>query len=159
MTTMFKHSIKMLGLGLLSACLSLNLYAQDNKGQKHRHKLSREKIYQHKKNFFVKELQLGEKETNNLMEVLKELDQKRFELWKPLQETRSRLRKKEKLSQEEYNKYFEQVLDTRVKEAELERSYYKKCKGFIPVEKLVHLEYSNREFAKKYFRKHKCRKH
>ncbi|WP_148297563.1 hypothetical protein [Porphyromonas macacae] len=49
-------------------------------------------MMQLKRDFFVKELNLTEKEANDLMPVMQELDEKRFELWRSTAEMHKRIR-------------------------------------------------------------------
>lgn len=115
----------------------------------------KEKIQAEKKEFLTKELELNEKEAEGLMTILNELDEQRFKLWKDAKELRDRIRRGDKLSDAEYSQHFDRVMNNRVKEAELERNYYGKCKSVLPMNKLIHLERANREFAKQFFSRKK----
>lgn len=132
--------------------LSLSLSAQ--RATKDRNKYpTKEQIQEQKRSFLAQELQLSDKEVDGLMEVLKELDEHRFKLWQSVHDLRERILNGETLSDSEYSHFFDQVMNNRVREAELERTYYGKCRGIIPLSKLVKLERANREFAKYFFRK------
>lgn len=139
----------------LLLCAVLSLEAQGKKGQAHSMP-SKEKIQTEKKDFLTKELELSDKEAESLMTILNELDEQRFKLWQGTRELRERIRRGDKLSDAEYSQHFEHVMNNRVREAELERTYYTKCKTVLPMNKLVRLERANREFAKHFF-KHKGR--
>lgn len=117
---------------------------------------SREEITQQKRAYLVRELSLTDKEADGLMPILEELDTQRFRMWKGIESTRHRIHAKDSsLTDEELRKYFEQELDNKVKEAELERTYFKRCRDILPLNKLVRLERANRHFAQEFFRRAK----
>lgn len=112
---------------------------------------SREKIAEAKRAYLVKELNLTSEEVSKVMEVIAELDEQRFRLWQESKETRERIRKKDMtLTDEELKLYLERKLDNKVREAELERIYYKKLSTIIPVRKLVLLDHLEKRFARNY---------
>lgn len=117
-----------------------------------RPRFSRVQLQEQKRAYLTKALELTEDEAQKLQEVLSELDNERFKLWQSLHEVRRRLRQGETLSDTEYSDYLERVLTNRIKEAELERQYYNRCKGIIPIGKLVRLESLSRDFAKQFVR-------
>lgn len=139
---------------LLSLLYSVGLMAQ-HKGEEKHQMPSKEQIRLEKKQFLTKELQLTAKESQDLMLILNELDEQRFSLWKGMGGMRGRLRRGDKITEEEYSQHFDKVMNNRVREAELERTYYTKCKGVIPMHKLIKLDRANREFAKQFFMKKK----
>lgn len=139
---------------LLSLLFSISLTAQ-HKAEDKQQMPSKEQIRSEKKQFLTKELQLTPKESQDLMVILDELDEQRFSLWKGLGTMRGRLRRGDKITDEEYAQHFDKVLINKVREAELERTYYTKCKEVIPMHKLIKLERANREFAKRFFMKKK----
>lgn len=120
-------------------------------------KQKREQIQEQKRNFLEKALALSEEESKQLMPILVELDEQRCKLWHSLREQRTRQQRGNELSEAENDALLESMLENRIKEAELERTYYRKCKGIIPSAKLVKLHQLNREFAKKFLhtRRHK----
>ena len=115
---------------------------------------SKELIQKEKKAFLTKELSLTAKEADDLMLIINELDGKRFALWKSCYSMRRRMQSSGGgITDAEYEKYFNQVMDNRVQEAELERTYYTKCKEVIPMHKLVKLERANRAFARQFMQR------
>lgn len=141
---------------LVVLCAATTLQAESNiqRGEKSANQPSREQIQQEKRKHLVKVLELTEKEADELMPILNELDEQRFKLWQSVGDVRHRIHQKEaKLSDAEYETFFTKVMDNRVREAELERTYYKKCKAVLPIRKLVGLERANREFARQFFHK------
>lgn len=138
-------------VGLLSVT---GLVAQGRRGGGERNVMpSKEQIQSEKKAYLTKELQLTDKEADGLMVILNDLDEQRFKLWQSTEQTRNRIRRGDTLSDEEYQQHFDKVMNNRVREAELERTYYAKCKSVLPLSKLVRIERVHREFAKHYFQK------
>lgn len=130
------------------------MVAQGRRGSGERNGMpAKEQIQAEKKAYLAKELQLTDKEAEGLMAIVNELDEQRFKLWQSAEQTRKRIRRGEVLSEEEYQQHFDQVMNNRVREAELERIYYGKCKSIIPISKLVRIERVHREFTKHYFQK------
>ncbi|WP_147277721.1 hypothetical protein [Porphyromonas macacae] len=114
-------------------------------------------MMQLKRDFFVKELNLTEKEANDLMPVMQELDEKRFELWRSTAEMHKRIRNNDpSITEAEMGRYMEKVADNKIKEAELEKEFIKKCKEILPMEKAVRLPHVNRKFAGEYMKKHRA---
>lgn len=120
----------------------------------------REEILKHKRAFLIKALELTDQEANSLMPILDELDQERFKLWKQSHAsglyrhghgTKGKAQDS-KLSPQELEKAFSAELDRRVKDAELERTYYKKCQSVLPIDKAVRLLQENRRFVREYTR-------
>ena len=90
------------------------------------------------------------------MPILNELDDKRFALWMGSKNLANRFHRKDKtLTAEELNSLFEQTLDFHVKEAELERTYYLRCRSVLSGEKLVRLPFVCKDFARRFFARHK----
>ncbi|WP_329902978.1 hypothetical protein [Porphyromonas pogonae] len=121
---------------------------------KHNHCLEmqrvREKIRAQKEAFLTKELNLTPTESKALMPILKELDNKRFDLWKSM--LHSGKSNFDSLSTKDKEALFDQSLNNKVKEALLEKEYYTKCKAILPIDKLLKLRRANRKFAKQYVR-------
>lgn len=137
-------------VGLLSVT---GLVAQGRRGGGDRKGMpTKDQIVSEKKAYLTKELQLTDKEADALMVIVNELDDQRFKLWQSTEQTRKRIRSGETLSEEEYQQYFDRVMNNRVREAELERTYYGKCKRVLPISKLVRIERVHREFARQFFK-------
>ncbi|MFR9166687.1 MAG: hypothetical protein ACLVKO_10900 [Dysgonomonas sp.] len=106
----------------LFAICSSSVNAQGKK------KFDYEDFKQKKYNYLVKEIGLTDKETKDFLPLTDELMQKKYELNKELRIEIRALRKKKNISDSEYNAINEKVLDTRIKEATLEKEYYQKFK-------------------------------
>lgn len=104
----------------------------------------------------MRELSLTAGEVDALMPILNELDDKRFALWRTTEPLGRRVRQGDKtLTDAELNTFFEQMLDFHVREAELERSYYPRCRKLLPADKLVRLPMVCKDFARRFFERHK----
>lgn len=129
---------------------------QRRQGGERPHMPSREQIKTQKRAYMARELQLSDKEVDKLMVIINELDDQRFALWRSVEPTRHKLRRGDTLSTEEYAQHFDKTMNNRVREAELERDYYGRCKSILSMDKLIKLERINREFARSFFlKKHK----
>ena len=53
------------------------------------------------------------------------------------------------LTEAELNTHLEQMLDFHVREAELERTYYLRCRSTLPADKLVRLPMVCKDFARR----------
>lgn len=137
---------------VLSSSLANDLHFEVFRSQK-----TRKEMMQLKRDFFVKELNLTEKEANDLMPVMQELDEKRFELWRSTAEMHKRIRNNDpSITEAEMGRYMEKVADNKIKEAELEKEFIKKCKEILPMEKAVRLPHVNRKFAGEYMKKRRA---
>lgn len=138
-------------LGLLALGLSAAAFAH-GEGESSDKRPIRERMIQKKRSFLIKELALTQAEVDALMPILEELDLKRFQIWKECEPVRRRIHANDNsLTEGELHRYFEKHLDAHVREAELERTYYTRCKGALPIAKLVLLEEANRKFAREFF--------
>ena len=116
----------------------------------------RERIRAEKRAYLIQHLELTEKEADGVMSILNELDEKRFQLWREGEALGGRVRKSDKtLTDEELNTFLEQSLSARIKEAELEKTYYLRCRTVLSVQKAVRLPHVCRAFARRFFEQHK----
>ena len=136
--------------------LSGGLSAQAQKKDADQGKALRDKVRAEKRTFLMRELSLTAGEVDALMPILNELDDKRFALWRTTEALGRRVRQGDKtLTDAELNTFFEQMLDFHVREAELERSYYPRCRKLLPADKLVRLPMVCKDFARRFFERHK----
>lgn len=109
-----------------------------------------------KRTYLIKELSLTEKEARDIMPILDELDTKRFQLWREGAPLGKRIRQGDKsLTDAELEKHLDYTLNASVQEAELDRTYYNKCRGLLPLPKLVRLPFACKDFARDFFSKHR----
>lgn len=143
---------------ILAICLALIGGYGSLQAQSERHP-SREQIAQAKRTFLVEQLQLTQAESTALMPILEELDEQRFKLWQELRRMSQRIHRGDStLSDDELRLHLDRLLDNRVREAELERIYYKKCCNILSPRKVALLEHLNRRFARHYFKKGRMHK-
>ena len=136
--------------------LSGGLSAQAQKKDADQGKALRDKVRAEKRTFLMRELSLTAGEVDALMPILNELDDKRFALWRTTEALGRRVRQGDKtLTDAELNPFFEQMLDFHVREAELERSYYPRCRKLLPADKLVRLPMVCKDFARRFFERYK----
>ena len=136
--------------------LTGGLSAQAQKKGADQGKALRDKIRAEKRTYLMRELSLTAGEVDALMPILNELDDKRFALWRTTEALGRRVRQGDKtLTEAELNTFFEQMLDFHVREAELERSYYPRCRKLLPADKLVRLPFVCKDFARRFFERHK----
>lgn len=117
----------------------------------------KERVRAEKRAFLIKKLELTEQEANAIMPLLNELDDKRFLLWNSSHAMWRRIKRGDKsLTDKELRAHADLMLNNQVKEAELERTYYKKCASLLPAAKYVRLSGACKDFARQFFeRRHK----
>lgn len=145
-------------LSLLTLTLWLSpLDAQQPKRPaKPNHGSFHQQIRSAKRTYLIKELSLTEKEARDIMPILDELDTKRYLLWREGAPLGKRIRQGDKsLTDAELEKHLDYTLNASVQEAELERTYYNKCRGLLPLPKLVRLPFACKDFARDFFAKHR----
>ena len=136
--------------------LTGGLSTQAQKKDADQGKALRDKVRAEKRTFLMRALSLTAGEVDALMPILNELDDKRFALWRTTEALGRRVRQGDKtLTDAELNTFFEQMLDFHVREAELERSYYPRCRKLLPADKLVRLPMVCKDFARRFFERHK----
>lgn len=145
-------------LSLLALTLWLSpLEAQQPKRPaKPNHGSFHQQIRSAKRTYLIKELSLTEKEARDIMPILDELDTKHYLLWREGTPLGKRIRQGDKsLTDAELEKHLDYTLNASVQEAELERTYYNKCRGLLPLPKLVRLPFACKDFARDFFAKHR----
>ena len=84
------------------------------------------------------------------------LDEKRFQLWREGMALGHRVRQGDKtLTEAELYSFLESSLSARIKEAELEKTYYLRCRPYLTAQKMVQLPMVCKEFARRFFERHK----
>lgn len=127
---------------------------QPKRPAKPNHESFHQQIRSAKRKYLIKELSLTEKEAKDIMPILDELDTKRYQLWREGAPLGKRIRQGDKsLTDAELEKHLDYTLNVSVQEAELERTYYNKCRGLLPLPKLVRLPFACKDFARDFFSK------
>lgn len=146
---------RILTLLLVAMCSIGMVWAEQPEQQRARPRLSREELTQAKKAHLTKVLNLTQAESEQLGKVIAELDDQRFALWKELSPLHRRVARGDNtLTEQELETFLDLRLTTKIKEAELERNFYLRCKTFLSVGQVLRLEKENRRFVSKYFQSH-----
>lgn len=150
------HRTALLSLLTLTLWLSPLEAQQPKHPAKPKHESLRQQIRSAKRTYLIEELSLTEKEAKDIMPILDELDTKRYQLWREGAPLGKRIRQGDKsLTEAELEKHLDYTLNASVQEAELERTYYNKCRGLLPLPKLVRLPFACKDFARDFFSKHR----
>lgn len=116
----------------------------------------RERVRSEKRAYLVQRLSLTAKEAEDITPILDELDEKRFQLWREGEALARRVRQGDKtLTEAELYAFLDSSLSARIKEAELEKTYFLRCQPYLEATKLVRLPMACREFARRFFEQHK----
>lgn len=147
----FSSKILILSCLIIGMAFSLNAQKkEDNKGCPFN---KREEILLERDRFLKEELRLAPKEFEQMSRVLKELDDKKFLLWKEV-----RLLHEKKIKQGLTRQEEEQLFDLRNRNKAqsrlLEEEAMQELKQYIPIEKLDKLDQARRKFAIRFAAEH-----
>jgi len=133
--------IFLLSFGLMSA------NAQDKKpDESKREKI--EKFKERKAEFLKKELQLTDAEAAAFIPLVNELMEKKYEVYRNARTNIRDMRNKTEKSEADYKKTIEGMLDSQIKEAELQKEYYQKFMKVLPIEKVYKYHEADMKFMK-----------
>lgn len=150
------HRTALLSLLALTLWLSPLEAQQPKRPAKPKHESLHQQIRSAKRKYLIEELSLTEKEAKDIMPILDELDTKRYQLWREGAPLGKRIRQGDKsLTDAELEKHLDYTLNASVQEAELEKTYYNKCRSLLPLPKLVRLPFACKDFARDFFSKHR----
>lgn len=125
----------------ISVWFSSGVFAQDQK----QHKPFDREAFQAKRNAFITaEVGLTPEEAAQFIPLCDELRQKMFDVGRECRKYSKQVRKKEHPTDADYTRAIDECLQTRIKEAELEKEYYEKFKKILSPEKLY--KYRNAEY-------------
>jgi len=129
---------------------------KDKKAPAHPTPSMRERVRSEKRAYLIQRLSLTAKEADDITPILDELDEKRFQLWREGMALGHRVRQGDKtLTEAELYTFLESSLSARIKEAELEKTYYLRCRPYLTAQKMVQLPMVCKEFARRFFERHK----
>ncbi len=132
---------------------SFNLSAQqDNHEFKREGHFDREAFEAKRNAFITAEVGLTPEEASEFIPLCDQLRQKRFEVGKESRRLSREIGRKKGATSEEYNKAIDMYLDASIKEAELEKEYYKKFKEILSPEKLYKYRNAELKFARHFMR-------
>ena len=107
-----------------------------------------------KMEFIKKEAGLSNEEASRFFPIFNELSKKKFDLHKGHRDQIKKLKDQDiKLSGDEYRKLFENDIDVKVKEAELDKEYSEKLEKLLTPEKLYKAQQAERKFMQQELRK------
>lgn len=102
--------------------------------------------------FITEKVKLTTEEAEIFWPICNELQEKKFELNKPLREERREIfRSKKALTEADYQKMIDTNADIKVKEAQLEKEYLAKFKKVLSAEKIFKYQRAEEEFMKQIF--------
>lgn len=126
--------------------------------QKGDRKWDESKIEEHQKRqaeFFIKELNLDEKQQKEFIPLMQTYTKDRFELNKSLRSEMRALKQKEKPSDDEYKKVIKQIVDTKEKEASLQKDFFNKMSKILTPEQAYKYSVSEVSYMRHVMDKHK----
>lgn len=150
---MHKVLYKSLFVFLTILALSFSLSAQKKSRSAGCSLQKRSEILEQRNRFIQQELQLTSKEQEHLVRVLKNLDDKKFALWKEVRELYEK-REKSGLTKEEQERFFDLRNQNKAQGKILEQEAMQELKKYISVEKLDKLEDVRRRFALRFAEEH-----
>jgi len=102
--------------------------------------------------FITEKVKLTPKEAEVFWPLSNELQEKKFELNKPIREKRRTLRTAgQTLTETDYKFLIDTNIDIKLKEAQLEKDYLEKFKKILPAEKIYKYQRAEEEFMRQLF--------
>ena len=135
---------------IASVLISMSLNAQKND-----RKFDVEKHRKEQADFFTKELGLTEKEQKEFIPLMHEYVGARFELNREVRNAGRELRKKQNRESKDYQKVIDLMLDQKIKEAQLQKEYFKKFGTVLPAEKVFRYQAAEMKFMERVVKDHK----
>lgn len=123
---------------------------QNNVERQQKRSFDVEQFKKKKSDYLIKEAGLTEEEAKAIIPLSNQLMKRKFELNKTLRKEGRDLKEKKSVTNAEYERHMDNVLNVRIKEAELEKEYYLKYKKYISAEKLHKLYLAERDFVQKF---------
>lgn len=133
--------IFLLSFGLIS------VNGQDKKTEEN--KRDRIERYKEKKaEFLKKELQLTDAEAAAFIPLVNELMDKKYEAYRSARMNIKSMRDKTEKTEADYKRSIDGMLDSQIKEAELQKEYYQKFMKVLPIEKVYKYHEAEMKFMK-----------
>lgn len=134
------------------------LFSLSINAQRSERKFDVEKHKQEQAKFFIKELDLTEKEQKEFIPLMQEFIYKRFELNREVRNAGRELRKNKNKASADYQKLIDLMLDTKIEEAQLQKEYYKKFGKVLPADKVLKYHSAEMKFMETMVKKHRREK-
>lgn len=137
---------------IFAACLMIQ-FTEVNAQQSQPNKSFNREAFESKKNAFITaEMKLTPEEAAAFIPLCNELQQKKFEVSQKCRDKKRDICKKKNASSDEYNQAMDECLESRIKEAELEKEYYDKFRKVLTPEKLFKYKEAEMKFAKMFMK-------
>lgn len=135
---------------------SVALLAQDrNRNTDNQKRLNLENLKAKRIAYFTKEIGLTKEESEEFWTVFNELEEKRFEINRGMRQEIRKIREAERTGKNvldaEYEKLINVILDSKEKEASIEREYVKKMRKVLSPEKVFKYQRAEYKFAREAF--------
>ncbi|NDW09167.1 hypothetical protein [Dysgonomonas sp. 520] len=139
--------MKRIAIIILTLTVFFGVNAQQ---QQRRGKFDVEKFKKERIDFLVKEIGLTDQESKAFIPLCDELLTKKFEINREARRKNRELRQKgANATNVDYEMYNELQVDCKIKEAELDKEYYKKMKTILSAEKIHKYQMAEKQFVKK----------
>lgn len=125
-----------------------------NQGQR---KFDKEAFVKKRTDFFTKELELTNEEVKNFIPLFNEFMEKKFEISREARRARNKI--KTSNTDATYKAAMDAFLDSKIKEAELQKEYYQKFQKVLPIKKVFKLSSVEVDFMQKVISEHKRERH
>lgn len=130
----------------------LNHFAVAQEGKDRAQKFDRQSFQARRNAYITAEAGLTPDEAANFVPLDNELKQKQFDAGRECRKLNRESRTKEQLSDEAYLKLIDCNIETRIKEAQLEKDYYEKFKRILPPPKLYKYQQADFKFMREFMR-------
>lgn len=149
------HKIFLL-IGLFLLSVASGISAQEKGGKVDSQKKADFEQFKAKRvEYISKEMDLTQAESQAFWPLCNELQEKKFELNRSMRsELRTiykDLKEGKTVSEDDYDKVINLNIETKIKEAELEKTYYEKFRKILPVDKVFRYQRAEQKFARKMF--------
>ncbi len=122
--------------------------AQENRDPKGAKPFDIEKFNAQKTTYLIQQVGITPEEAALLLPLYNEMQTKRFQLMMATRTKARELRKSQNKKEEDYVRLLDEILDTQIEEANLEKSYYRKFKQILSPEKLFKFKLADMHFAR-----------
>lgn len=111
---------------------------------------SKKEFFEKRRAFLQKEMGLTDEEAAAFFPLTEEFMQKRFEESKSFREAHKKIKRNPNVTDADYEKILDLYIDLKIKNAELEKEYYKRYKQVLPAKKLFEYQRSERKFGNRF---------
>lgn len=133
---------------LIILCSCINATFAQTKPKHKARKFDIESFKKKKADFIISEAGLTPSEASVFIPMMDELLQKKFELNRKVRKEARLLKNNQKASSDDYERYLSLVLESGIKEAELNKEYYQKFRKVLSPEKIYKYKEAETLFLK-----------